>query len=147
MASRTRESAASDVGFLYLHELVAALAARAGGELHKLLRLREMQGMLSRAEENRLQRLRGVNERELLHSAEVVCTTCVGAGDARLAGSKFKTVVVDESTQATEPEVFIALVHGTRQVVLVGDHCQLGPVILSKKSEQAGMQRVFCFLF
>ena len=42
-------------------------------------------------------------------------------------------LLVDESTQATEPETLLPLVLGAKQVVLVGDHCQLGPVIMSKK--------------
>ena len=42
-------------------------------------------------------------------------------------------VLVDESTQATEVEGLTALVMGAKQVCLVGDHCQLGPVIMSKQ--------------
>ena len=42
-------------------------------------------------------------------------------------------LLVDESTQATEPETLMPLVLGAKQVVLVGDHCQLGPVIMNKK--------------
>ncbi|KAI7751920.1 hypothetical protein M8C21_001931 [Ambrosia artemisiifolia] len=48
-------------------------------------------------------------------------------------------VLIDESTQSTEPECFIPLVHGAKQVVLVGDRCQLGPVIMCKKAAQAGL--------
>ena len=40
---------------------------------------------------------------------------------------------MDESTQATEPECLIPLVLGAKQVILVGDHCQLGPVIMNGK--------------
>ncbi len=40
---------------------------------------------------------------------------------------------MDESTQATEPECLIPMVLGAKQVVLVGDHCQLGPVIMCKQ--------------
>ncbi len=40
---------------------------------------------------------------------------------------------MDESTQATEVEGLTALVMGAKQVCLVGDHCQLGPVIMSKQ--------------
>lgn len=59
-------------------------------------------------------------------AADVICTTCVGAGDPRLRGYKFKHVLVDEATQATEPECIIPAVAGCQQLVLVGDHCQLG---------------------
>lgn len=44
-----------------------------------------------------------------------------------------RCVLIDESTQATEPEVMVAVVRGVKQLVLVGDHCQLGPVIMCKK--------------
>eukprot|EP00762_Andalucia_godoyi_P002687 ANDGO_03276.mRNA.1 Regulator of nonsense transcripts 1 homolog len=80
-------------------------------------------------------------ERDLLKSAEVVCTTCVGAGDGRMAGLLFRTVLLDEATQATEPEALIPLVKGAQQVVLVGDHCQLGPVIVCKQAAEAGLSR------
>ena len=43
-------------------------------------------------------------------------------------------VLVDESTQATEPECLIPLSLGVKQVVLVGDHCQLGPIVMNKQA-------------
>lgn len=46
----------------------------------------------------------------------MVCCTCVGAGDPRLARMKFRTVLVDESTQATEPECMVPVVLGAKQV-------------------------------
>ncbi|VDP74154.1 unnamed protein product [Schistosoma curassoni] len=72
-------------------------------------------------------------------AADVVCCTCVTAGDARLERLSFHSVLIDESTQATEPECLIPLMVGCRQVVLVGDHCQLGPVITCKKAASAGL--------
>ena len=42
-------------------------------------------------------------------------------------------MLLDESTQAAEAESLIPLVMGAKQIVLVGDHCQLGPVIMSRK--------------
>ena len=37
-------------------------------------------------------------------------------------------------SQATEPECMVPIVLGAKQVILVGDHCQLGPVIMSKRA-------------
>lgn len=37
-------------------------------------------------------------------------------------------------SQATEPECMVPIVLGAKQVILVGDHCQLGPVIMCKKA-------------
>ena len=38
--------------------------------------------------------------------------------------------------QSTEPECMVPIVMGSKQVVLVGDHCQLGPVIMCKKASK-----------
>ena len=65
----------------------------------------------------------------------------MGGGDPRLSHSRFRCVLIDESTQATEPECLIPLVLGAKQVVLVGDHCQLGPVIMCKKAARAGLSQ------
>ena len=105
--------------------------------------------------------------------ADVICCTCVGSGDPRLAKMQFRAVLIDESTQATEPECMIPVVLGCRQVsssnffevvwlhrkrvfgryhhyliflfvfqlVLVGDHCQLGPVVMCKKAARAGLSQ------
>lgn len=58
-----------------------------------------IQGELSLADEKRFRQLRHACERELLQSADVICCTCVGAGDPRLAKMRFRSVLVDESTQ------------------------------------------------
>jgi len=78
---------------------------------------------------------------KILNKCDVVCCTCVGAGDKRLSNLKFRTVLIDESTQASEPEVLIPIVKGAKQVILVGDHQQLGPVILDKKAGDAGLKQ------
>lgn len=50
----------------------------------------------------------------------------------------FDRVLVDEATQATEPAVLVPLMRGCRQLVLVGDHCQLPPTVLSTRAEEEG---------
>jgi regulator of nonsense transcripts 1 len=51
----------------------------------------------------------------------------------------FHNVVIDESTQTIEPKILIPILHNSKQIVLVGDHCQLGPVVMSSKAKQAGL--------
>ena len=58
-------------------------------------------------DERRYQALKRVAEKELLSNAEVICCTCVGAGDPRLSSMRFKTVLVDEATQVTTEFNFI----------------------------------------
>ncbi|GFZ00871.1 RNA helicase [Actinidia rufa] len=96
-------------------------------------------GELSSSDEKKYKALKRATEREISQSADVICCTCVGAGDPRLASFRFRQVLIDESTQATEPECLIPLVLGAKQVILVGDHCQLGPVIMCKKAARAGL--------
>ena len=54
---------------------------------------------------------------------------------------QFRSVLIDESTQATEPECMSPVVLGCRQLILVGDHCQLGPVVMCKKAARAGLSQ------
>ena len=52
----------------------------------------------------------------VLQNADVICCTCVGAGDPRLAKMQFRSILIDESTQATEPECMVPVVLGAKQV-------------------------------
>ncbi|MES1919775.1 Regulator of nonsense transcripts 1-like protein [Bonamia ostreae] len=141
LTSRSREMVTSFVDFLYLNTLTDTLAKKIDSEVYKLQQLKEMQGELSASDRKRYFRSRLKLEQELLENADVICATCVGAGDPRLRDYRFKQVVIDESTQATEPEVLIPITKGAKQIVLIGDHCQLGPVVMCKKAASAGFDR------
>ncbi len=45
-----------------------------------------------------------------LQNADVICSTCVGAGDPRLAKFRFSIVLIDESTQVSVLELGMGLV-------------------------------------
>nr|GMD81210.1 regulator of nonsense transcripts 1 homolog [Ipomoea batatas] len=139
LCAKSREAVSSPVEHLTLHYQVRHLDTSEKSELHKLQQLKDEQGELSSSDEKKYKALKRATEREITQSADVICCTCVGAGDPRLANFRFRQVLIDESTQATEPECLIPLVLGTKQVVLVGDHCQLGPVIMCKKAARAGL--------
>jgi regulator of nonsense transcripts 1 len=139
VTAKSREDVESPVGFLSLHEQVRLNDSNI--ELIKLNQLKAELGELSSQDEKRLKQLTRSAEREILNNADVICCTCVGAGDPRLAKLKFRTVLIDESTQSAEPECMIPLVLGCKQVVLVGDHQQLGPVIMNKKAAKAGLNQ------
>jgi len=76
---------------------------------------------------------------KVLKSAQVICCTCIGSGSDILDNFTFERVLVDEATQATEPAVLVPLTRGCRQLVLVGDHCQLPPTVLSTVAEEEGL--------
>ncbi len=141
LAAKSREAVSSSVDFLTLHHLVRQWASQSKNELYKLQLLQEVQGELSQKDERRYRMLRRNAERAILQNADVICCTCVGTGDPRLNNFRFRQVLIDEATQATEPECIIPIVRGAKQVILVGDHCQLGPVIMCKKAARAGLSR------
>ncbi|MBN17062.1 MAG: hypothetical protein CMB37_02730 [Euryarchaeota archaeon] len=78
---------------------------------------------------------------DILQTAQVVCATCVGSGDLLLESRRFPLVLLDESTQATEPASLIPLTKGARHVVLVGDHQQLPPTVISRRAEDEGLRQ------
>lgn len=139
VTAKSREDVESPVRHLSLHEQVRNNDSNI--ELAKLTQLKNELGELSSQDEKKYKQLTRAAEKEILANADVICCTCVGAGDPRLAKSKFRTVLIDESTQSAEPECMIPLVLGCKQAVLVGDHQQLGPVIMNKKAAKAGLNQ------
>lgn len=162
VAAKSREALDSSISFLSLHEQVANNDTHP--ELQKLIQLKTEQGELSSQDERKFKALTKACEKEILSNADVICCTCVGCGDPRLSKIKFRTVLIDEATQAvsrpshtcsrvpliltyinvfqqTEPETMIPLTFGVKQLVMVGDHCQLGPTIMSKKAARAGLNQ------
>ncbi|KAI1327332.1 P-loop containing nucleoside triphosphate hydrolase protein [Xylariaceae sp. FL0255] len=117
LTAKSREDVESSVSFLALHE--------------QLSQLKGEYGELSSQDEKKFKQLTRAAERDILSNADVVCCTCM----------KFRNVLIDESTQSAEPECMIPLVLGCKQVVLVGDHKQLGPVIMNKKAAKAGLNQ------
>ena len=109
--------------------------------MQQLTALKEEQGELSEKDEKTLKELKQQAEDEIIKGADVICTTCVAAFDRRIRNIKFRQVLIDEATQATEPETLIPILKGAKHVILVGDHCQLGPVIMCKKAAKAGLNQ------
>ncbi|CAG5132003.1 unnamed protein product [Candidula unifasciata] len=139
LCAKSREAIDSPVSFLAMHNQTRNMDTVP--DLNKLQQLKDETGELSSGDEKRYRSLKKQCEKELLQAADVICCTCVGAGDPRLAKLQFSSVLIDESTQATEPECMIPVILGCRQLILVGDHCQLGPVVMCKKAARAGLSQ------
>jgi regulator of nonsense transcripts 1 len=76
---------------------------------------------------------------DVLENAQVLCSTNIGAGHFTLSNKKFSIVLIDEATQATEPSSLVPIVKGAKQLILVGDHKQLPPTVISKNAEEGGL--------
>ena len=88
-----------------------------------------------------VRRIEGEIRDDILDRAQVLCCTCIGSGHELLDGRKFLRVLIDEATQATEPASLVPLVRGARQMVMIGDHRQLPPTVISRRAEQGGLGR------
>ena len=67
--------------------------------------------------------------KELLTSAEVICSTGVRAASfPKELGEDHPATILDEASQVTTPVLLSALVRRCLRLVLVGDDQQLGPV-------------------
>lgn len=121
--------------------LQSKVLEKAPANVRKYILNPETYDQVSKKLANKMRRRVKQLEEEIIQEADVVCCTCAGVGDKRLDSYEFRTVLIDESTQATEPEVLIPIVKGAKRLILVGDHQQLGPVILDQNAKDAGLQQ------
>lgn len=86
--------------------------------------------------------LQKARKHELLQHNVILCT-CTAASQPALAEAlDIKQIIIDECAMATEPEAFIPLVaHKPDQIVLLGDHMQLQPVVHCDVAARLGMNK------
>ncbi|MFT4739129.1 MAG: ATP-dependent RNA/DNA helicase IGHMBP2 [Paraglaciecola sp.] len=75
---------------------------------------------------------------DLLNHAQVIACTLVGSNHRHMHKRTFKTVFIDESSQALEPANWIPIFKADR-VIMAGDHLQLPPTVKSKEANKAGL--------
>ena len=111
------------------------------GLRYRELRGREEKGETLTAEEREeLDQLYMSLSTDVCSRADVVCCTVSCAGNRILDKLSFERVVIDEVTQIMEPAALIPVMKGSRQVVLVGDPLQIGPVVKSRELLLNGYQ-------
>lgn len=76
---------------------------------------------------------------DLIDQAQVIACTLVGSTHHLIAERMFKTVFIDEASQALEPACWIAIQKAHR-VVMAGDHQQLPPTVRSIKAGKEGLE-------
>ncbi len=74
---------------------------------------------------------------QILDGAQVVTCTLVGASQKVLDKRHFRTVVMDEASQALEPASWIPITKASR-VILTGDPFQLPPTVKSEAARRGG---------
>ncbi|KAL4932417.1 RNA dependent RNA polymerase-domain-containing protein [Aspergillus undulatus] len=76
---------------------------------------------------------------ERIRQARLVFTTCAGAGLGLLRKEGFQVVLIDESSQQSEPMSLIPLTKGCQRAILVGDHVQLRSTV-GKYAKMMGLE-------
>ena len=117
---------------------IEAKKLRDSGVLGALVRAQELEFESQRLWNVGAMEMNEAMER-IMADCDVVVSTCISAGDAKLQGYDFRVVIVDEATQATEPSTLVAITRGAECLVMAGDHAQLPPTVLSKKAEKLGL--------
>ncbi|XP_044184435.1 uncharacterized protein LOC114957638 isoform X2 [Acropora millepora] len=99
---------------------------------------------INEADVDEYRKLIGQAERwALQHSGvQIVLCTCVTAGSPRIVTScdNVQQCIVDECSMCMEPESLVPITcSGARQVVLIGDHKQLQPVVQDHVAKSLGL--------
>uniref|UniRef100_A0A146LZK9 Helicase sen1 n=4 Tax=Lygus hesperus TaxID=30085 RepID=A0A146LZK9_LYGHE len=94
-------------------------------------------------DENR--KLLNQEESSIITGAEIIATTLSSCSSRKISdalsdSTQFSCCIVDEATQATEPEILIPLHHDICHLVLVGDPQQLGPTVISKFAKERNFE-------
>jgi hypothetical protein len=80
-----------------------------------------------------LKALQSDMERRLVTEAKAIfCTLTKNYVGEALKGQTFTAVIVDEISMALPPLIFLAACRATKRVILVGDFCQLPPIVRSE---------------
>ena len=102
-----------------------------------LIKKREEYG-LKHSEEEQYKNLMEEFEERILNKSDIILSTINNSADSRLKDYYFPIVIIDEATQALEPDILLTLYHRAEMVVLIGDEKQLGPVVSSREAEISG---------
>ncbi|KYG82192.1 DNA-binding protein [Roseivirga ehrenbergii] len=76
---------------------------------------------------------------DLMGRAEVVACTLVGSTHPLVRDRVFKSVFIDEASQALEPACWIPILKSYR-VIMAGDHLQLPPTVKSLQAGRDGLE-------
>ena len=117
--------------------LVGMRASVEHGNKQKNLTVGETRELVQKRKRADALQMRILNE--IVDRVDVVCATCVGSAQRSISHRAFAVVLVDESSQCMEPACLIPVLHGASKLILLGDHMQLPPTIISQSSGRGEM--------
>ncbi|XP_045159234.2 helicase with zinc finger domain 2-like [Mercenaria mercenaria] len=71
----------------------------------------------------------------------ILCTTAVGTNPKLLRATDISQIIVDEAGMCPEPNCLVPIIAtNAKQVVLIGDHKQLRPIVMCKEAAVLGLE-------
>ncbi|XP_052774243.1 helicase with zinc finger domain 2-like isoform X1 [Mya arenaria] len=78
---------------------------------------------------------------EIRNHDVILCTTAVGSNPKVLEATQVHQVIVDEAGMCPEPQCLVPIIATkAEQVVLIGDHKQLRPIIMCREAGELGLE-------
>ena len=74
----------------------------------------------------------------IIDNSQIIAATLIGVSNKSIKDILFDTVIIDEASQALEPECWNAILKAKR-VILAGDHLQLPPTVKSNTAKELGL--------
>jgi superfamily I DNA and/or RNA helicase len=74
----------------------------------------------------------------IISESSIICSTLIGASNRMIDDLLFDTVIIDEASQALEPECWNVMLKAKR-VIFAGDHLQLPPTVKSPEAIKLGL--------
>ena len=79
-----------------------------------------------------------------LQSYDVILSTCAASASPRMTrGANVTQIIIDEAGMCMEPECLVPLAafKSAQQVVLIGDHKQLQPIVVNNTAKSLGLDQ------
>ena len=100
---------------------------------------RKKYGKLHKDDFNNYQEITQEYEQKILIPCQIILATINNSADRRIKDYDFPIVLLDEATQALEPDCLLPLYHKAQMVVMIGDEMQLGPTVKSENADISGL--------
>ena len=107
--------------------------------IKQLIEKREKNCYLKKSDKIEYRKLMENIENNIINSCDIVLSTINNSADQRLDNYFFPIVIIDEASQSLEPDTLLPLLHNAEMAVLIGDDKQLGPTVISKECDIAGL--------
>ncbi|KAJ8359239.1 hypothetical protein SKAU_G00157640 [Synaphobranchus kaupii] len=125
-----------------LHHLIRAPGNPRANQIRAFdARIRKREELPDEEIERYKKLLNEARQLELVKHHVILCT-CTAASNPNITKMlNLQQIIIDECAMATEPEAFIPLVsHKPKQIVLIGDHKQLQPIVHCDLVKRLGMR-------